>query len=68
MRRGNRLEAISGSPPDLAALPPGCPFAPRCPLSRDDCRQSEIAPFVMKPGHSARCLHTDETAHAPGVV
>jgi peptide/nickel transport system ATP-binding protein len=28
--RGRRLEAISGSPANLAALPPGCAFAPRC--------------------------------------
>jgi len=28
--RGRRLEAIPGSPPNLAALPPGCAFAPRC--------------------------------------
>jgi len=68
MRRGNRLETISGSPPDLAALPPGCPFAPRCPLARDDCRQAEVPPFTMKPGHTARCLHTDETAHAPVAI
>ena len=26
-----RLTAIDGQPPDLAALPPGCAFAPRCP-------------------------------------
>ena len=28
--RGNRLNAIQGAPPDLTALPDGCPFAPRC--------------------------------------
>jgi len=28
--RGRRLEAIPGSPPNLAALPAGCAFAPRC--------------------------------------
>ncbi len=28
---------IVGSPPDLSALPPGCSFAPRCPLVRADC-------------------------------
>src|SRR5947199_6720381 len=26
-----RLTAIDGQPPDLAALPPGCAFPPRCP-------------------------------------
>src|SRR4029453_11949816 len=28
--RGHRLRAIPGSPANLAALPPGCAFAPRC--------------------------------------
>ncbi len=26
-----------GDPPDLTELPPGCPFAPRCPLARGEC-------------------------------
>ncbi len=29
--RGQRLPAISGSVPSLTAIPPGCPFHPRCP-------------------------------------
>ena len=36
-----RLEPISGSPPDLMHIPPGCPFHPRCPYTRDRCR-SEV--------------------------
>ena len=32
-----RLAQISGQPPDLARLPDGCPFRPRCPSSRDAC-------------------------------
>src|ERR687890_796997 len=32
-----RLESISGQPPDLASPPPGCPFHPRCPFRQDDC-------------------------------
>jgi len=35
---GQRLTAIDGQPPDLSALPPGCAFAPRCPLADDQCR------------------------------
>jgi len=34
----SRLETIEGQPPDLARLPGGCAFAPRCPLVRDACR------------------------------
>lgn len=29
--RGSRLPAIKGSVPSLSAIPPGCPFHPRCP-------------------------------------
>jgi oligopeptide/dipeptide ABC transporter ATP-binding protein len=32
-----RLRAIPGQPPPLTALPPGCPFAPRCPLAEPAC-------------------------------
>src|ERR1700756_478530 len=34
-----RLTAIEGQPPDLAALPPGCAFAPRCARAFDRCRR-----------------------------
>ena len=34
---GGRLDSIDGQPPDLAALPAGCAFAPRCPQVRDRC-------------------------------
>jgi oligopeptide/dipeptide ABC transporter ATP-binding protein len=32
-----RLPSIPGQPPDLAQLPPGCAFAPRCPLRFERC-------------------------------
>ncbi|MYE11329.1 MAG: ABC transporter ATP-binding protein [Gammaproteobacteria bacterium] len=35
---GARLPTIEGQPPDLAGLPPGCPFAPRCQHALDTCR------------------------------
>jgi oligopeptide/dipeptide ABC transporter ATP-binding protein len=31
------LPTIPGAPPDLRRLPPGCPFAPRCPRARERC-------------------------------
>jgi len=34
----SRLETIEGQPPDLAHLPNGCAFAPRCPRAIDICR------------------------------
>jgi peptide/nickel transport system ATP-binding protein len=71
MTRGSRLETIGGSPPDLAALPPGCAFAPRCTFARDECRLRDIPSVVLEPGHDARCLRTDSTAvsiRAEGIV
>jgi oligopeptide transport system ATP-binding protein len=35
---GAKLASIAGQPPDLAALPPGCAFAPRCEQARDACK------------------------------
>ncbi|MFL6116402.1 MAG: dipeptide ABC transporter ATP-binding protein, partial [Catenulispora sp.] len=39
IRQDEPLPAIQGSPPDPAALPPGCPFAPRCRFAEDICRK-----------------------------
>ncbi len=62
MVKGARLEAIPGSPPDLANLPPGCPFAPRCPLAADICTSAEPPLKAIKSDHSARCARLDKTA------
>ena len=37
------LEPITGSPPSLIDLPPGCPFHPRCFLARDEVPAGESA-------------------------
>lgn len=34
------LSVIEGRPPDLANLPPGCPFAPRCAYAQPKCSDS----------------------------
>lgn len=62
LAKGSRLEAIPGSPPDLADLPPDCAFAPRCPLAVDACRAAPPPPFEVGPGHRARCIRTEEAA------
>lgn len=54
--RGKRLEAIPGSPPDMSDPPPGCPFAPRCPISQPNCAAAAPPPVAIAPGHLARCL------------
>jgi peptide/nickel transport system ATP-binding protein len=50
-----RLRAIPGRPPDLAALPPGCPFAPRCPYAQDQCRSEEPPSRTAGAGHRFSC-------------
>ncbi len=41
-----QLYQIPGLPPDVAHLPPGCPFAPRCELVQEVC-QHEFPPLVQ---------------------
>ena len=60
--QGARLVPIPGAPPSLASLPPGCPFAPRCPLAIDECRTAEPEPVTVGPNHSAACIRTDQVA------
>ncbi|WES64526.1 ABC transporter ATP-binding protein [Microbacter sp. GSS18] len=48
------LTVIGGHPPDLSALPAGCPFAPRCPKATDAC--GEAPPLEEhEPGHLYAC-------------
>jgi peptide/nickel transport system ATP-binding protein len=50
------LAPIEGAPPSLINLPPGCPFAPRCPLRIDACVQTEPAlQPTGRPSHLAAC-------------
>jgi oligopeptide/dipeptide ABC transporter ATP-binding protein len=50
------LYAIPGAPPDLADLPGGCAFHPRCPHAWDRCRAEEPAEVPTNgPEHLARC-------------
>ncbi|HET6350742.1 MAG TPA: ABC transporter ATP-binding protein [Coriobacteriia bacterium] len=46
---------IKGQPPSLVTLPPGCPFAPRCPYAKDRCRTEVPLLREIEPGHSAAC-------------
>ena len=46
---------IEGEPPDLANLPPGCRFAPRCPMAEARCHQKVPAWRQVAPHRSVRC-------------
>jgi peptide/nickel transport system permease protein len=50
-----RLAAIPGDPPDPARLPPGCPFAPRCPHAMAICREVMPRRIAVGSGHEAAC-------------
>jgi oligopeptide/dipeptide ABC transporter ATP-binding protein len=53
--RGARLVPIPGQPPDLAALPQGCPFAPRCGHATDACTWVPVTLDAASPGHGSAC-------------
>jgi peptide/nickel transport system ATP-binding protein len=60
--RGTRLTPISGSPPNLTRLPPGCSFAPRCSYVIPQCMHA--LPELRGVGagsqpHLARCLRSE---------
>ncbi|CAN7301190.1 Oligopeptide transport ATP-binding protein OppD [compost metagenome] len=64
MDRGQRLQAIGGAPPDLAALPPGCTFAPRCPHARPQCLAEVPRAVTVGTGHRVSCVLAAEPAVA----
>jgi oligopeptide transport system ATP-binding protein len=54
------LYQIPGLPPDVAHLPPGCPFAPRCERVEEICRR-EFPPFVqLTAEHFSLCHFANE--------
>jgi oligopeptide transport system ATP-binding protein len=58
--KGKQLYQIPGLPPDVANLPPGCPFAERCERAEDICRR-EFPPFVeLNTGHHSLCHFAKE--------
>lgn len=67
-----RLVPLEGKPPQLNALPPGCPFADRCPIAVDACltaepeleevhgEKLEADTPIGTEGHFAACIRSDE--------
>ncbi len=53
--KGGRLRPIPGSPPDLSALPAGCPFRPRCAFARPDCATGGLPDVTVPSGQMVRC-------------
>ncbi|MFI9001081.1 dipeptide ABC transporter ATP-binding protein [Streptomyces sp. NPDC053541] len=60
--RNRPLVPIAGEPPSLVALPPGCPFAARCPAALDRCRTEEPAATPVAGHGLVACLRAEEIA------
>ncbi len=65
--QGIELYQIPGLPPDVAHLPPGCPFAERCERAADICRE-QYPPFVeINENHKSLC-HFAREVYAESVA
>ena len=52
-----KRKPIPGEPPNLAKLPPGCSFHPRCTYADDRCRIEDPPEVTLGPGRSAKCWY-----------
>ncbi len=58
--KGTRLRPIGGNPPNLAHIPSGCPFHPRCPHARQNC-STDVPPLrAVVPGRLSACHYAEE--------
>jgi oligopeptide/dipeptide ABC transporter ATP-binding protein len=53
--RARPLATIEGTVPAMNALPPGCPFEPRCDFRIAECTRHLPPLLEVSPGHWARC-------------
>ncbi|MGI9017804.1 MAG: ABC transporter ATP-binding protein [Euzebya sp.] len=61
--KGQQLNPIMGSPPNLDDIPSGCSFRPRCPLARERCAE-EIPPLRRVKGEWYSACHFFEELHS----
>ena len=67
--RGDRLPTIAGTVPDLFDLPPGCPFAGRCPFTEEPTCSRDVPPrIVLSPTHVFQCRRADVVLNAPASI
>ncbi|MFC0015509.1 MULTISPECIES: ABC transporter ATP-binding protein [Allobacillus] len=67
-QKGEKLEPIDGTPPDLFSPPVGCPFTARCPHAMFVCEK--VYPLRHEPSetHYADCWLYDERVHTPNLM
>ena len=63
-----RLRQIPGAPPSMIGDGTGCPFAPRCPLATDLCRETEPELVVVPSVSSALGEHRAACHYAAAVA
>src|SRR5216117_654995 len=69
LRRGREpLTAIEGQPPDLANVPEGCSFAPRCPMAEPRCSEARPPLEPIDAEHLVACLRAEDTWKPNGRV
>ena len=51
-----QLVSVAGAAPAVGAMPPGCPFAPRCPLMRAECDAAPPPLRMIHEDHHTACL------------
>lgn len=54
------LTSISGQPPQLDDMPPGCSFEPRCPYAFERCTEEYPREFTVADKHLASCWRLDD--------
>jgi oligopeptide transport system ATP-binding protein len=57
--KGQKLRPIVGSPPDMARIPQGCAFHPRCRFATEQCRSEAPPPVAVARGRLAECHHAE---------
>jgi oligopeptide transport system ATP-binding protein len=59
-QKGQKLNPIHGAPPDLAQLPQGCPFHPRCYRATEHCVAERPPLLEVVPGRRSACHYAEE--------
>ena len=60
-KRAERLESISGQPPDLHSHPESCPFAPRCIHVFERCQRENPSLILREKDHRVACWWDSES-------
>ncbi|NHD17827.1 MULTISPECIES: ABC transporter ATP-binding protein [unclassified Actinopolyspora] len=59
-QKGEELASIKGLPPNLADIPPGCPFHPRCHRAADECSEKLPELRELRAGRHSACHFAEE--------